>query len=377
MQTTEYDAVVIGGGIIGSVVARFLAEHGRKTVLLEARPALLRGASFNNQARVHRGYHYPRSFLTGLRSSVNFPRFIAEFGETLERFSAYYAVGRHVSKVTASQFKVFCDRIGAPIAPAPTAIRRLFNAALVEDVFAVEECGLDARRLAARLDGDLAERRVRVECTTRATRVEALPGAMLRVRYERGGLTSALDAGQVFNCTYSAVNSLLRSSGLPLIPLKHELTEMALVDVPPELSRVGITVMCGPFFSLLPFPPRRLHTLSHVRYTPHTWWPEGAGEAPTPDLRLDVPTSERATRFSFMQRDAQRYVPLLQRLSYRGSLWEIKTVLPASEIDDSRPILFRAHHGLPNLHCIIGAKIDNVYDVIDELDKRLRGTDAA
>ena len=33
-------------------------------------------------------------------------------------------------------------------------------------------------------------------------------------------------------------------------------------------------------------------------------------------------------------------------------------MLPSSETDDSRPILFRKHVGLPNLHCILGAKID-------------------
>ena len=47
----------------------------------------------------------------------------------------------------------------------------------------------------------------------------------------------------------------------------------------------------------------------------------------------------------------------------------MKTVLPRSEADDSRPILFRSHHGIPNYHVVMGGKIDNVYDVADELAK--------
>jgi hypothetical protein len=51
------------------------------------------------------------------------------------------------------------------------------------------------------------------------------------------------------------------------------------------------------------------------------------------------------------------------------SLWEVKTVLPTSEADDSRPILMRRHFGMANLHCILGAKIDNVYDALDEIER--------
>ena len=56
--------------------------------------------------------------------------------------------------------------------------------------------------------------------------------------------------------------------------------------------------------------------------------------------------------------------PILAKCEYQRSLWEVKTVLPRSEADDSRPILFRPHHGLRGLHCVMGGKIDNVYDVL-------------
>lgn len=373
MRNIECDAVVVGGGIIGTVVARHLAESVGHVILLEAQPALLRGASYANQARVHRGYHYPRSFLTGLRSSVNFPRFVAEFSECVDRDSvAYYAIGRHASKVTAAQFKVFCERIGAPLAPAPASVRRLFNAALVEDVFAVEECAFDTERLAARMQADLAELNVRVEYGATARHVYDEQDGTLRVQYEVNGSSMQIAARMVLNCTYSDANSLLVNSGLEPIPLKHELAEMALIEVPPELRHICVTVMCGPFFSVMPFPPRRLHTLSHVRYTPHRWWSEAAEDSTARPIRND---SLPSTRFPFMQRDAQRYLPALTQARYRGSIWATKTVLPASEVDDSRPILFRAHHGFRNLHCIVGAKIDNVYDIIDEMERQRLGED--
>ena len=44
-------------------------------------------------------------------------------------------------------------------------------------------------------------------------------------------------------------------------------------------------------------------------------------------------------------------------------------MLPISEVDDSRPILCRFDHGLEGFHCIMGGKIDNVYDVVDAVNE--------
>ena len=64
-----------------------------------------------------------------------------------------------------------------------------------------------------------------------------------------------------------------------------------------------------------------------------------------------------------MQRDAARYLPELAAARYLRSLWEVKTILPRSDMDDSRPILVRRVDGARGLVAILGAKIDNVYDV--------------
>jgi hypothetical protein len=173
----------------------------------------------------------------------------------------YYAVARAFSNITAAQFKIFCDRIGAPLSPAPTTIKRLFNPTHIENVFRVEECAFDAEKLRTRLGDVLEESRVEIRLQTRVVRVApAAPGIRLTCSTPEGEVT--LSATHVFNCTYSAINQILDASGLPLIPLKHELTEIVLVKVPEELRRLGITVMCGPFFSTMPFPPRSVHSLS-------------------------------------------------------------------------------------------------------------------
>ena len=71
--------------------------------------------------------------------------------------------------------------------------------------------------------------------------------------------------------------------------------------------------------------------------------------------------ASRVSNYLYMVKDAQRYLPILKECQYMDSLWEVKTILPSSEVDDSRPILFRQNHGLKNLTCVLGGKIDNIY----------------
>lgn len=119
-----YDAIVIGGGFFGCKLSLYLKQYLRRILIVEKEVDLLQRASYVNQARVHNGYHYPRSILTGLRSKVNFPKFINEYQDCVDSsFDKYYAIGKILSKVTANQFKLFCQRIDVPIEPAPQAVK--------------------------------------------------------------------------------------------------------------------------------------------------------------------------------------------------------------------------------------------------------------
>jgi hypothetical protein len=173
-----------------------------------------------------------------------------------------------------------------------------------------------------------------------------------------------VDADLGLNCTYSRMTRLLELSGIPPIPAKHELTELALVTPPPALAGAAVTVMDGPFFSLMPYPSRALFSLSHVRYTPHCTWTDAAG---TPIADGDLALAGRASRYLHMVRDAERYLPAMRTTRYVDSLWEMKTLMPRSEQDDSRPILLRRSAECPSCLSVLGAKIDSVYDVEDAL----------
>lgn len=362
---SHFDAAIVGGGFYGARLALMLRATGRRVLLLERESQLLGRASLRNQARVHNGYHYPRSLLTSLRSRINYSRFLAEYADCVHQsFTHYYAVGRGMSKITAAQFVEFCRRIEAPVAPAPQSIARLFDASRIEAVFEVQECAFDAAKLRARLSRELDAAGVDVALDSSAIRLEPSAGGAARLSIEGPAGAMAITAELVLNCTYSRLNWLLAQSNAPIIPAKHELTEMALVDPPPQLGGAAVTVMDGPFFSMMPYPSLGKFTLSHVRYTPHASWHDVAGQ---PLIDAHALLAQRESRFMHMVSDAARYLPAMRDCRYSDSLWEIKTVMPRSEQDDSRPILLQRNAQFPMCLTVLGAKIDSVYDVEDAL----------
>ncbi|MEO5902440.1 MAG: FAD-dependent oxidoreductase [Gemmatimonadaceae bacterium] len=368
MRQTGHRAIVVGGGFFGSRIALFLAARGFRVVLLEKEAELMTRASFTNQARVHNGYHYPRSILTARSSHLNYGRFTDEYRDSLvSGITSCYAIARRGSKVTPAQFVEFCGRVGAPLREAPLAAMNLFDKDEIEVAFEVTEVTMNAKLLRQRLLRELQSAGVETRFDTTATRVDQVTDGRLDVSLESGGESMTMQANLVLNCTYSSTNDLLTLSGAERVPLKHELAEIALIEVPAALRNMAVTVIDGPFFSATPFPARGLHALTHVRYTPHFEWPQGQSQVGA----VGIPNPRPPSNAERMRRDAQKFIPDLAKATTVDSMWEIKTVLPRSEGSDSRPILFRQAGGIPGLFSILGAKIDGIYDIEAELDEAL------
>jgi len=356
------DALVIGGGFYGCSVALHLSRTLglRRVVLAEIGGALMRRASHANQARIHQGHHYPRDFTTAFRSRASFRRFVERYpGCVHDRYRAVYAVAARNSHVTATQFSRMMAEVGAPCRPAPREVAALFSRSLVEAVFEVEEFAFDSGRLAACVEAELRDAGVDVRLGQEA--VLCVPGNRATEVRLSGG--AALSCGRVVNCTYGR---LAHVPGLPppKARLRHEICEIALVEPPPALAGVGVTVMDGPFFSCMPFPSRGLHSLTHVRYTPHLAWLEGDG---TPDPYGELESFAKRSSIDLMLRDASRYLPALAGARHVESLWEVKTVLLANEANDGRPILLEGSVAPGGVAHILGGKIDNIFDVLEAL----------
>lgn len=365
----NYDITIIGGGFFGLYLAEYFSSFNKSVLVVEKENDAMQRASYNNQARVHNGYHYPRSILTALRSRVSFPRFVEEFESCVDSdFDKYYMISNRLGKVTPHQFKKFCDRIGASHEPVPSHIHKLINHNIVDGVFKVKEFAFNSTKLKNIMLDRIRNNGVKVLFNHTVNAIKKNESnSLLELAISSDSEAFNVYSKQVFNCTYSLLNAVLVDSNIELIPLRHEMTEMCIIDVPEELKKIGLTVMCGPFFSIMPFPSKQAHSFSHVRYTPHYEWDDNNNSVYIHAHQLHN-ENEKRSAFKKMKLDAQRYMPILGDVKYKESLWEVKTILPRSDTNDSRPILFKANYGFSGLHCVMGGKIDNVYDVIQKIN---------
>lgn len=368
----DWDAVVIGGGFFGCCLALFLKSTCDRVLILEREDDLLQRASRVNQARIHTGFHYPRSMVTARRSRLLQARFAQAFPEAVvDDFQMLYAVARRRSKVSPSRFSTMFQALDAPFVPAPRALAALFDHQAIEAAYLCQEFAFDWRRLR-----DILHARLDAEGITLLRGVDAL-----RVRDEGDRATvetsgTSVTTEAVFNVTYAGLNTVALASGLKPLTVKHELAEIALVRPPAELAGLAVTVMDGPFFSTMPYPAEGLHSLTHVRYTPHYSWVDAPGGRSAYAVAEALPREARARQ---MIADAARYLPCMAEAKHERSLWEVKTVRTMNEIDDGRPILLHRHDDCPRLISVLGAKLDNVFDLLDalpELNPRWRGARA-
>ena len=67
-----YDKIILGAGLYGLYAAQKCGAAGQRVLVLERDPAPFMRATYINQARVHMGYHYPRSYSTAIKSAHYF-----------------------------------------------------------------------------------------------------------------------------------------------------------------------------------------------------------------------------------------------------------------------------------------------------------------
>ena len=321
-------ATIIGGGFYGCCLAVHLAtKHEMKVDLYERESDLMMRASRVNQARVHSGLHYPRSMQTASRCVSNLPRFCATYPQAIYAgFRALYAIPKEGSLVTPKQFEDFALQAGIPLWGAEKAHLDLFDLDVIDTVYVVQEPSFNIDALRRQLKEELFEAGVHVHLGKRYT-------------FKLSDLY--LTEGWIFDCSYSAIE---------WSEVGKLLTEVCLIKPPAKLENIGITVMDGPFFSVMPFPKHpHVHSLTDVEHTVHEW-------------------NDLGTNFELMRDKAEKYVPCMREAQFEASLFDVKALLKDTEGTSARPVMVRRGSTAPNIVSIVGSKMDNVFDCLDLVD---------
>lgn len=379
----KFDKIIIGAGLYGLYAAKYCSDRGEKVLVLEYDKAPFGRATYINQARVHMGYHYPRSLTTAMKSAGYFRRFVEDFSFCIyDKFEQVYATAGSFSWTNAEQFVSFCK--AADIRCDEVAVSKYFNPGMCDGAFLTEEYTYDAKILQEYYEEQLNSRSSVTFCY--GARIEKIikktDGFEVWMREGR-----SFEAPYVLNASYASVNQIIdKLEGVQkdFFKIKYELCEIILCEPSDRIRGVGITVMDGPFFSIMPFGKTGLHSLTSVTFTPHVTSYDvrptfrcqkefGSGDAEavcTPDDLgncCDCPYKPDSA-WPYMSHLAAQYLKEEYRYTYQKSLYSIKPILKSSEVDDSRPTAIKVLSREPFFISVLSGKINTVYDLDDYLE---------
>lgn len=367
-----WDKIIVGAGLYGLYAAEQCGARGQRVLVLEKDPGPFMRATYINQARVHMGYHYPRSYSTAIKSAGYFERFCRDYGFCLlTEFDQVYATSAHFSWTNAEQFRKFCA--AAHIRCDDVSPEKYFNPGQCDGAFLTTEYTYDAQILKKHFLEKLAALpNVTIAYSHKPESVQRT-GSVWQVR--AGDITA--EAPFLLNATYAGVNELHAMLGFEPFAVKYELCEIILCTVDERLKNTGVTVMDGPFFSLMPFGRTGLHSLTSVTFTPHVTsydsLPTFACQArsggccrPGDLANCDSCPARPESAWPMMSQLARKYLREEYGFAYSHSLFSMKPILKASEIDDSRPTVIRQYTGDPAFVSVLSGKINTVYD-LDEV----------
>ena len=365
---TEFDYIILGAGIYGLYASCLLLKKNYRVALVECDNEVFSRASYANQARVHNGYHYPRSVLTARASANNYQLFIDDFKDAINsNFEKIYALSNRNSFTAGKHFEKFCKYLNIPCDEINP--EKYFRKGTVEMAYTTLECSFDPISVKNILYGKIIENPNFYLFVNKQLYTVAEKQKKYSLRFSD---KTSLFAPRVLNATYASINQVLDKFHFKKLDIKYEICEISLCDVPEELLHSGITVMDGPFFSLMPFGLTGFHSLSSVEFTPHNtsyrdlphFECQEDNNLCTPEYldNCNLCESRPETAFPYMSQLAKKYLKIDQ-LKHRQSLFAIKPILNASEIDDSRPTVIKTFSENPSFIAVLSGKINNIYDM--------------
>lgn len=363
----KIDCIIIGAGIFGLYAALLLIKRGQRVAIIDKSTRPFSRASAINQARVHNGYHYPRSYETAEKVAEYYNKFVRDFDFAInDSFDQVYAIASKGSKTSTQEFINFCRKANIPFQKVNHDL--YFNNGSVEATFLTRECSFDF----AKIRDFLIDKIGNSASYYYNTSIKAVEkrNPLYTVMLDND---TQLSAPLVINASYAGINEVIDKFDRNFFDLKYELCEMVLCEVSEKFKNLGITVMDGDFFSIMPFGNSNFHVLTSVGHTPHavsySKFPNFGNHANQSICEMHgvsgcvICSQGIKSAWDKMRALSQSFLRSDFNIKYKDSKFEVKTILKRSENDDSRPTIIKHHTTNPTFISVLSGKISTIYDL--------------
>lgn len=369
IMKNNFEAVnvaVVGCGIFGAEIALKAKSYGLSVAVFEAKNNILSGASNNNQNRLHLGFHYPRDLETGRQSIRGFSAFKQKYAESIqEGFLNAYFIANKGSLTTPDEFLKFCELLGASYKKIsskdfPVPVQGADTGILCEEV--VYDCGI----LRDLIWQHLRSANVDVVLGKRAVKI-AKTGDHYRIDFQNH---TPVIADVVINASYGDINRLTAQLGHAVTERLFEYTAVPIIKL--DMPKVGITIMDGPFMTVLPHGKSENFLLYNVE---HTLVEKGISSQMDPAWLMPETAPfanvDKVQYFKKMIALCKEFVPALERATMVGFLEGPRMVLARKEDSDARPSIVTGYDD-NSYFTVFAGKIDHCMWVADDVGRQIK-----
>ena len=359
-MNNTFNVAVIGCGIFGAEIALKASAYGLSVKVIEAKADILSGASMNNQNRLHLGFHYPRDLETGRQSIRGFDAFRKKYSDCIQSdFLNAYFIANKGSLTTSDDYLDFCRKLEVPFQPIeaknfPVSVCGADIGVLCEEV--VYDCSILRDLVRQRL----LQQKVEVSLGQRVTSISKQSG---RFKLETLGQTTVF-ADVVINASYGDINRLTDELGHSVKDNLYEYTAVPIIKLP--MPRIGVTIMDGPFMTVLPHGKSENFLMYNV-----TQSVVASDVAKILDARWLTPETapfadvDKHAFFKKMVDLCRDFMPSLDNAELVGFLEGPRMVLARNDANDSRPSLVTNYDD--GYFSVFAGKIDHSIWVAEDL----------
>ncbi len=319
---------IIGGGVFGTSAAAELSEFCEVTIFEKNKDIMEEGA-YVNCFRHHAGYHYPRSSETVVEIQNTKKDFESVYEKAIIRsYPTYYGIARHGSHFSAKDFLAFCEKHNLSYAKSGLS-SHLLTKSEMELCIQVDEPGYHYETLKKIVKARLAKKKsISLICDATVQKLVLNKDNTKSVLYIKNKKKVEKKFDFVINATYANLNLATTSALFEKSPIRIDLTEVLVIKLP--IDPVSITVIDGPFATLIPTGNKHEFTLYHVtesildRYVP--------ADGLIKKRKVIVSNQEAIVR------ESMKYFPILKEAVIVESRIVHRAVQANREHDDSRVV---------------------------------------
>lgn len=245
--------LIIGAGIHGTFIAKYLKKYNVKIILIEKNSKILFETSRATHNRANRGYHYPRSLKTFNECRSAYKYFEKNYYHYLKKIPSFYCI-ENKSRLNFNNYKNFFIKNSLRFKVIKNS--KFIKKDHIEGILQAEEGCFDHFGLCKMLTNKLRDKKIKVIKNFNLSKVKKIKTGLKLIGKNKRVIIDNFDL--IINTTYDKSNDILQKFKLRNLPkYLYQLTEVVVVSSKKKIP--GVTVMDGEFITIMPYIKKKIY----------------------------------------------------------------------------------------------------------------------